>query len=69
MTLMRRAGGYSREEQLELIYDNMNPAYKHYVRIDDVRSIAELQRCASEYEDIMAEQREAAKHEKQIAPS
>ncbi|EFN68998.1 hypothetical protein EAG_02564, partial [Camponotus floridanus] len=43
MTLMRRAGGYSREEQLELIYDNMNPAYKYYLRIDDIRSIVELQ--------------------------
>ncbi|EFN68938.1 hypothetical protein EAG_02677, partial [Camponotus floridanus] len=65
MTLMRRAGGYSREEQLELVYDNMNPAYKHYVRIDDVRSIAELQARASEYEDILTEQKEAAKQEKQ----
>jgi len=55
MTLMRRAGGYSREEQLDLVYENMNPAYKHYVRIDDVGSIAELQTRAVEYEDIIQE--------------
>lgn len=67
MTLMRRAGGYSRDEQLEIIYDNMNPAYKHYVRIDDVRSITELQARAAEYEDIVQEQKEAAKQEKDTA--
>ncbi|EFN61820.1 hypothetical protein EAG_00298, partial [Camponotus floridanus] len=43
MTLMRRAGGYSRDEQLEIIYENINPAYKHYIRIDDVHSIMQLQ--------------------------
>ncbi|EFN65587.1 hypothetical protein EAG_15611, partial [Camponotus floridanus] len=50
MTLMRRARGYSRDEQLDMIYENMNPAYKHYVRIDDVQSIAELQSRAAEFE-------------------
>lgn len=69
MTLMRRAGGYSREEQLELIYDGMHPAYKHYIRIDDVKNITELQGRASEYEDIVAEQKELAKQEKPAVPS
>lgn len=64
MTLMRRAGGYSRDEQLEVIHENMNPAYKHYVRIDDVRNIVELQTRAAEYEDIIQEQKEAVKREK-----
>lgn len=35
--MMRRAGGYSRDDQLDIIYENMNPAYKHYVRIDDAQ--------------------------------
>lgn len=64
MTLMRRAGGYSREEQLDLVYENMHPAYKHYIRIDDVRNMAELQARATEYEDIIQEQKEALKREK-----
>lgn len=64
MTLMRRAGGFSREEQLELIYDNMHPEYKTYVRVDEVHSIAELQLRAKEYEDIEREKRELKKHEK-----
>jgi len=64
MTLMRRAGGFSREEQLELIYENMHSEYKTYVRVDDVRSIAELQSRAKEFEDIEREKREIKKREK-----
>lgn len=64
MTLMRRAGGYSREEQLDLVYENMHPTYKHYIRIDDIRNMAELQARATEYEDIIQEQKEALKREK-----
>ncbi|EFN73159.1 hypothetical protein EAG_10222, partial [Camponotus floridanus] len=50
MTLMRRAGGFSREEQLDVVYENMHPEYKAYVRVDDVRSLAELQFRAKEFE-------------------
>jgi len=64
MTLMRRAGGFSREEQLDLIYENMHPEYKAYVRVDDVRSIAELQSRAKEFEDIEREKRELKKRER-----
>lgn len=67
MTLMRRAGGYSQNEQFDIIYENMNPAYKHYVRIDDVHSIGELQTRAAEFEDILQEQKEVIKWEKDIA--
>jgi len=67
MTLMRRAGGFSRTEQLETLYDNMHPDYKTYVRIDDVPSIAELQARAREYEDIEREKQDARKREKTAA--
>jgi len=64
MTLMRRAGGFSRAEQLETLYDNMHPEYKTYVRVDDVRELAELQSRAREFEDIEKEKRDARKREK-----
>jgi len=64
---MRQAGGYSRNEQLDVIYENMNPTYKHYVRIDDVQNLADLQTRAAEFKDILQEQKEAAKREKDTA--
>lgn len=67
MTLMRRAGGFSPEEQLEQIYEHMNPEYKVYVRVDDVISIAELQIRATEFEGIEQERNEARKREKSAA--
>ena len=67
MTLMRRAGGFPRPEQLERIYDNMNPEYKVYVRIDDICSIAELQERAAEFEDIERQRKDLRKAEKMIS--
>lgn len=70
ITLMRQAGGFSRAEQLEILYDNMYPEYKTYVRVDDVRDLAELQSRAREFEDIEGEKRDARKREKvAVAPT
>ena len=64
MTLMRRAGGFTYEEQLDRIYENMHPDYKLYIRISDVTSINDLQARASEYKDIERERRELRKFDK-----
>src|SRR5580765_698490 len=58
---MRRAGGFTRGEQLDRLYDNMNPEYKLYVRYDEAASIAELQARASEYEEIEQQRRDTRK--------
>ena len=61
LTLMRRAGGFTRGEQLDRLYDNMNPEYKLYVRYDEAASLAELQARASEYEEIEQQRRDTRK--------
>lgn len=61
LTLMRRAGGFIRDEQIERLYDNMHPEYKIYVRYDEATSVAELQSRAAEYEEIEQQRREIRK--------
>lgn len=52
ITLMRRAGGFSEDEQLLQLYDNMHPSYKLYVRIDDLNNVQNLRHRATEYENV-----------------
>ncbi|KMQ92284.1 hypothetical protein RF55_7755 [Lasius niger] len=61
LTLMRRAGGFIRSEQLDRLYENMHPDYKIYVRYDEATSVAELQARANEYEEIERQRRDARK--------
>lgn len=63
MTLMRRAGDFN-SEQLERIYENMQPKYKLYVRLDDVELLAELQKQAAEFEEIEKERQEVKRKER-----
>lgn len=53
-TIMRRAGGYSREEQLDILYENMIPRYQLYIPRKSVDSPGELLRCATDIECIEA---------------
>lgn len=64
MTLIRRAGGFTPEEQLELLYDHMRAEYKVYVRIDDVFDVIELQNRATDYEEIEQSKIEKKKRER-----
>jgi len=50
LTMMRRAGGFTTEAQIEQLYDNMSPEYKLYIRLDDVTDLEELRARAAEYE-------------------
>lgn len=43
LTRMRRAGGYSKEDRLERLYENMHDEYKMYVDYDDIRDLDHLQ--------------------------
>ncbi|KMQ84833.1 hypothetical protein RF55_17040 [Lasius niger] len=61
LTLMRRSGGFSRDEQVDRLYENMSPEYKFYVRYDDATSVAELQARAADYEEIESQRREHAR--------
>ncbi|GAB1860673.1 hypothetical protein CAJAP_01752 [Camponotus japonicus] len=40
LTMMRRAGGYTKQDQLEQLYENMNPDYQLYIRSNEATSIA-----------------------------
>jgi len=58
LTNMRRAGGFSQEEQIDRLYENMHPEYKLYVRLDDISNLSELSARATEYETIEKQRRE-----------
>ncbi|XP_032689034.1 activity-regulated cytoskeleton associated protein 1-like [Odontomachus brunneus] len=51
-TLMRRAGGFSRRDQIELIYENMSPELKVHIRRNNIHTLSELGVQAAEIEDI-----------------
>lgn len=55
MTLMRRAGGFNRNQRLSRIYANIRPEYKIYVKRQDVQNLNELLVNAAEYERIEQE--------------
>lgn len=57
-TKMRRAGGYSRTEQIHQAYENMHPDYKCYIRPTGIESIQDLTDQAAEYEQILLEKKE-----------
>ena len=58
LTMMRRVGGYVEEDQLDLLYDNLHPRYKMYVRRDQLRRPADLLRNAEEFEHLQEQNRE-----------
>jgi hypothetical protein len=61
LTMMRRAGGYSPDEQTDILYENMHPRYKLYIPRDGIIRAADLLRRAEEYEDIHAQCNERQK--------
>ncbi|XP_032679540.1 uncharacterized protein LOC116847992 [Odontomachus brunneus] len=52
LKLMRRAGGWSAKEQLDLLYENMLPETKRFIRPDEVDSLGELRARVTEVEQI-----------------
>jgi len=54
-TLIRRRGGFTEEEKVDLLYNNMRPDYKLTVRRGEVRSVAELIRSSEHYESYLRE--------------
>jgi hypothetical protein len=52
LILTRRAGGYTENEQLELLIENMDPEYRMFIRPSDVANIQELADRAAEYEEL-----------------
>ncbi|KMQ85100.1 hypothetical protein RF55_16555 [Lasius niger] len=68
LTLMRRAGGFTRSKQLDRLYENMHPDYKVYVRYDEATSVAELQARAAEYEEIERQRRDVRKSDRTDTP-
>ncbi|XP_032689773.1 activity-regulated cytoskeleton associated protein 2-like isoform X2 [Odontomachus brunneus] len=51
-TLMRRAGGFSRRDHIDQIYENMSPDLKMHIRRENVHTLRELEARAAEIEDI-----------------
>ncbi|XP_077280405.1 uncharacterized protein LOC143907461 [Temnothorax americanus] len=50
--LMRKAGGYSTEEQVEQRYENLHPDYQNRIWRSDVRSPRDLQQQAGDFERL-----------------
>lgn len=57
-TLMRRHGGVSVHKQLDLLYRNLRPEYKTYIRRHDFESIHELMQLGTEYELLCKESKQ-----------
>jgi len=49
---MRRAGGYTAQEQIDQLYENSDPDFQLYARIGEITTLPELFRRAPEYETI-----------------
>ena len=64
VTLMRRAGGYSRREKLDLVYQKLSAKYRLYIRRAEVSSLGDLNEQAAEYEQLLEEEREEQKKPK-----
>ncbi|KMQ87188.1 reverse ribonuclease integrase [Lasius niger] len=58
LTLMRRAGGFTAQEQTEQLYENLDPEYQLYIRPAEATSVTELSARAAEYERIAQRRRE-----------
>jgi len=69
LTNMRRAGGFSQEDQIDRLYENMHPEYKLYVRLDDISSLSELSARAAEYEAIEKQRRERSEKKTPARPT
>lgn len=57
-TLMRRQGGMTASQQLDRIYENMNPAYRLYVQREKVTGIGQLRQQITRYEEIEVARKE-----------
>lgn len=60
-TMMRRAGGFSAEAQLEMLYENMHPKYKMHIPFSSITRTGELFKRAEELEQLEIQCRERAK--------
>ncbi|XP_064213878.1 uncharacterized protein LOC135266664 [Tribolium castaneum] len=54
-TLIRRHGGWTRDQELNCIYKHLLPEYRQYIRKNDVRSVMELLDQIQEYEGLTQE--------------
>lgn len=52
LTMMRRAGGYSGKEQVEQVYENMDPDYQLYITLSEGTTMTELIKKAAQFEEI-----------------
>ena len=66
LTLMRRAGGYTAQDQAEQLYENLDPDYQLYIRPTEATSIAEISTKATEYERVVKRRRERRPEARQI---
>ncbi len=53
MTLMRRAGTFSREEMVDRVYENLRADYKMFIRYEHATSIDAIEERAYEFEELM----------------
>lgn len=51
--MMRRAGGYTVQEQIEQLYKNSDPDFQLYTRISEKTTLPKLFRWTAEYETIV----------------
>lgn len=67
LTSMRRVGGFTADEQLKRLYDNMRAGYKLYIKLDELTSLTDLSARAADYEAIMKQDQERSPGGKNLA--
>lgn len=64
LTLIRRAGGFSADDKIERLYENLRMEYKMYVRSEEITDISDLTARAREFEKLKRAQGQEKKDER-----
>ncbi|KAB0789953.1 hypothetical protein PPYR_15761, partial [Photinus pyralis] len=55
MTLLRRHGHYSQDQQVDRLHENLRPEYKLYIKRREVKSVYDILEMGKEYEQVVSQ--------------
>lgn len=64
LTIMRRAGGFSTDDKVDRLYENLRAEYKLYIRFEEITDVHDLTARAREFEEIKRAQGHEQKDER-----
>lgn len=69
LTMIRRAGGFSADDKVDRIYENLRVEYKMYIRSEDIADISDLTTRAREFEELKRAQGQEKRENERRTPS